>query len=116
MREIDASALALAATILEVTSDLHASRLEQHIVGKASLVIDTWTTMRLNEAVTQMIANTIDGVGMQEILEPLLDVFGDATEEIWSQLGQDFRTRLHEIETQALELIIATGRTGDSQL
>jgi hypothetical protein len=52
---------------------------------------------------------------MQEILEPLLDVFGDAT-EIWSQLGQDFRTRLHEIETQALELIIATGRTGDSQL
>jgi hypothetical protein len=71
--------------------------------------------MRLNEAVTQMIANTIDGVGMQEILRPLLDVFEDAT-EIWSQLGQDFRTRLHEIETQALELIIATGRTGDSQL
>ena len=115
MREIDASALALAATILEVTSDLHASRLEKHIVGRAALVIDTWTTMRLNEAVTQMIANTIDGVGMQEILEPLLDVFGDAT-EIWSQLGQDFRTRLHEIETQALELIIATGRAGDSQL
>jgi hypothetical protein len=71
--------------------------------------------MRLNEAVTQMIASTIDGVGMQEILRPLLDVFEDAT-EIWSQLGQDFRTRLHEIETQALELIIATGRAGDSQL
>ena len=115
MREIDISALALAATILEVTSDLHASRLEQHLVGRAALVIDTWTTMRLNEAVTQMIANTIDGVGMQEIMRPLLDVFGDAT-EIWSELGQDFRTRLHKIETRALELIIANGLPGDSPL
>ena len=112
MRDIDAHVLEIAVTILDVTSDLHASRLEQHLVGRAALVIDTWTTMRLNEAVTQMIANTIDGVGMQEIMRPLLDVFGDAT-EIWSELGQDFRTRLHKIETRALELI-ATGLQGDS--
>ena len=115
MRDIDAHCLEIAVSVLTVTGDLHASRLEQHVAGRAALVIDTWTTMRLNEAVTQMIANTIDGVGMQEILRPLLDVFGDAT-EIWSQLGQDFRTRLHEIETRALQLIIATGRAGDSPL
>lgn len=112
MRDIDAHILELGVTILEVTSDLHASRLEQHVAGRAALVIDTWTTMRLNEAVSKMIANTIDGVGVEEILQPLLDVFEDAT-EIWSDLDQDFRTRLHEIETRALELI-ATGLPGES--
>ena len=112
MREIDVSALALAATILEVTSDLHASRLEQHIVGRAALVIDTWTTMRLNEAVSLMITNTIDGAVVEEILRPLLDVFDDAT-DIWSDLDQSFRSRLHVIERQILALI-ATDLPGDS--
>ena len=107
MREIDASALALAATILEVTSDLHASRLEQHIVGRAALVIDTWTTMRLNEAVSLLITNTIDGGGVEQLLRPLLDAIGDAT-HIWGDLDEPFRKRLNELERRALELI-ATG-------
>ncbi|MSV96869.1 MAG: hypothetical protein F2857_06360 [Actinobacteria bacterium] len=86
--------------------------MEQHVAGRAALVIDTWTTMRLNEAVSLMISNTIDGAVVGEILGPLLDVFGDAT-DIWGDLDQDFRTRLHAIETRALELI-ATGLPGDS--
>jgi hypothetical protein len=67
--------------------------------------------MRLNEAVSLMITNTIDGCAVGEILGPLLDVFGDAT-DIWADLDQDFRTRLHAIETRALELI-ATGLKDD---
>jgi len=55
--------------------------------------------MRLNEAVSLMITNTIDGVGVEEILQPLLDVFEDAT-DIWSDLDQSFRSRLHVIERQ----------------
>ena len=112
MRDIDAHCLEIAVAILEVTSDLHASRLEQHVAGRAALVIDTWTTMRLNEAVSLLITNTIDGGAVGEILKPLLDVFEDAT-QIWGDLDHDFRTRLHAIETRALELI-ATGLPGDS--
>ena len=112
---MDAHILEIAVTILEVTSDLHASRLEQLLAGSAAKVINTWITLRLNEAVGLMIANTIDGGGVDEVLGPLLNVFGDAT-DIWSDLDQDFRTRLHEIEKQALELIIATGRAGDSPI
>ena len=112
MRDIDAHCLEIAVSVLTVTGDLHASRLEQHVAGRAALVIDTWTTMRLNEAVSLLVTNTIDGVGVEEILRPLLDVFEDAT-EIWGDLDHDFRTRLHAIETRALELI-ATSLPGDS--
>ncbi len=112
MRDIDAHLLEIAVTILEVTSDLHASRLEQHIAGSAgsaTQVINAWITLRLNEAVGLMIANTIDGAGVEVMLGPLLDVFGDAT-GIWSDLGDEFRSRLQEIEKRALELI-ATGQS-----
>jgi hypothetical protein len=68
--------------------------------------------MRLNEAVSLLITNTIDGGAVGEILKPLLDVFEDAT-QIWGDLDHDFRTRIHAIETRALELI-ATGLPGDS--
>ena len=112
MRDIDAHCLEIAVSVLTVTGDLHASRLEQHVAGRAALVIDTWTTMRLNEAVSLMISNTIDGAVVGKILEPLLDAFEDAT-QIWGDLDHDFRTRLHAIETRALELI-ATGLQGDS--
>ena len=44
MRDIDAHVLELAVTILEVTSDLHANRLQHHVAGKAALVIDTFAT------------------------------------------------------------------------
>ena len=115
MRDIDAHSLEIAVAILEVTSDLHASRLEAHVAGRAALVIHTWTTLRLTEAASMVIANPIDSASVEAILRPLLDVFGDAT-DIWSDLSHDFRTRLHEIETRALELIIATGRAGDSPL
>ena len=116
MRDIDAHVLELAVTILEVTSDLHASRLEQHIAGKAALVVDTFTTLRLTEATALLVSNVIDSNGIDDVettLRPLLDVFGDFT-EIWFRLDDDYRRRLHEIETRALELIIATGRAGDS--
>ena len=112
MRDIDAHCLEIAVSVLTVTGDLHASRLEQHVAGRAALVIDTWTTMRLNEAVSLMITNTIDGAVVEEILRPLLDVFEDAT-EIWGDLDQSFRSRLNELERRALELI-ATGLPGDS--
>ena len=112
MRDIDAHSLEIALAILEVTSDLHASRLEQHVAGRAALVIHTWTTMRLNEAVSLMISNTIDGAVVGKIVEPLLDVFEDAT-DIWSDLDQSFRSRLHVIERQILALI-ATDLPGDS--
>ena len=112
MRDIDAHCLEIAVSVLTVTGDLHASRLEQHVAGRAALVIDTWTTMRLNEAVALVITNTIDGVGVEEILRPLLDVFEDAT-EIWSDLDHSCRTKLHQLERQALALI-ATGLPGDS--
>ena len=108
-RDIDAHVLELAVTILEVTSDLHASRLEHHVAGKAALVIDTFMTMRLNEAVGLMIANVIDGAVVEETLRPLLDAFGDFT-EIWFGLDDVYRSRLQEIETRALELI-ATGQS-----
>jgi hypothetical protein len=68
--------------------------------------------MRLNEAVSLMITNTIDGAVVEEILRPLLDVFDDAT-DIWSDLDQSFRSRLHVIERQILALI-ATDLPGDS--
>ena len=112
MRDIDAHSLEIAVAILEVTSDLHASRLEQHVAGRAGLVIHTWSTMRLNEAVSLLVTNTIDGVGVEEILRPLLDVFDDAS-DIWSDLDQSFRSRLHIIERQILALI-ATDLPGDS--
>ena len=112
MRDIDAHCLEIAVSVLTVTGDLHASRLEQHVAGRAALVIDTWTTMRLNEAVSLLIANTIDNGGVEQILGPLLDAIGDAS-HIWGDLDHDFRTRLHAIETRALELI-ATGLPGDS--
>ena len=112
MRDIDAHCLEIAVSVLTVTGDLHASRLEQHVAGRAALVIDTWTTMRLNEAVSLLITNTIDGGAVGKILEPLLAVFEDAT-QIWGDLDHDFRNRLHAIETRALELI-ATGLPGDS--
>ena len=112
MRDIDAHCLEIAVSVLTVTGDLHASRLEQHVAGRAALVIDTWTTMRLNEAVSLMISNTIDGAVVGKIVEPLLDVFEDAT-DIWSDLDQSFRSRLHIIERQILALI-ATDLPGDS--
>jgi hypothetical protein len=68
--------------------------------------------MRLNEAVSLLITNTIDGGAVGEILKPLLDVFEDAT-DIWSDLDQSFRSRLHVIERQILALI-ATDLPGDS--
>jgi hypothetical protein len=68
--------------------------------------------MRLNEAVSLMITNTIDGAVVEEILRPLLDVFDDAT-DIWSDLDQSFRSRLHIIERQILALI-TTDLPGDS--
>lgn len=107
MKPEEAHCLEIAVAILEVTSDLHASRLEQHVAGRAGLVIHTWSTMRLNEAVSLLVTNTIDGVGVEEILRPLLDVFEDAT-EIWGDLDEPFRKRLNELERRALELI-ATG-------
>ena len=109
MRDIDAHVLEIAVTILDVTSDLHASRLEHHVAGKAALVIDTFMTMRLNEAVGLMIANVIDGAGVEETLRPLLDAFGDFT-EIWFGLDDANRARLQEIKTRALALI-ATGQS-----
>ena len=112
MRDIDAHCLEIAVSVLTVTGDLHASRLEQHVAGRAALVIDTWTTMRLNEAVSLMISTMIDGAVVGKILEPLLDVFEDAT-DIWSDLDQSFRSRLHVIERQILALI-ATDLPGDS--
>ena len=112
MKPEEAHCLEIAVAILEVTSDLHASRLEQHVAGRAGLVIHTWSTMRLNEAVSLLVTNTIDGVGVEEILRPLLDVFDDAT-DIWSDLDQSFRSRLHVIERQILALI-ATDLPGDS--
>ena len=112
MRDIDAHCLEIAVSVLTVTGDLHASRLEQHVAGRAALVIDTWTTMRLNEAVSLLITNTIDGGAVGEILKPLLDVFEDAT-DIWSDLDQSYRSRLHVIERQILALI-ATDLPGDS--
>lgn len=112
MKPEEAHCLEIAVAILEVTSDLHASRLEQHVAGRAGLVIHTWSTMRLNEAVSLLVTNTIDGVGVEEILRPLLDVFEDAT-EIWGDLDQSFRSRLHIIERQILALI-ATDLPGDS--
>ena len=112
MRDIDALCLEIAVSVLTVTGDLHASRLEQHVAGRAALVIDTWTTMRLNEAVSLMISTMIDGAVVGKILEPLLDVFEDAT-DIWSDLDQSFRSRLHVIERQILALI-ATDLPGDS--
>jgi hypothetical protein len=107
MRDIDAHVLEIAVTILEVTSDLHASRLEQHIAGKAALVIDTFTTLRLTEAVGLMITHTIDGESVEEILRPLLDVFKDA-KEVWDEFDEVVISRLNELERRALELI-ATG-------
>jgi hypothetical protein len=68
--------------------------------------------MRLNEAVSLMISTMIDGAVVGKILEPLLDVFADAT-DIWSDLDQSFRSRLHVIERQILALI-ATDLPGDS--
>ena len=111
MRDIDAHSLEIAVAILEVTSDLHACRLEEHVAGRAGLVIHTFMTMRLVEAVSLLIASTIDNGGVEQILGPLLDAIGDAS-DIWGDLDQDFRTRLHAIETRALELI-ATGLPGD---
>ena len=111
MRDIDAHSLEIAVAILEVTSDLHACRLEEHVAGRAGLVIHTFMTMRLVEAVSLLIANTIDNGGVEQILGPLLDAIRDAS-DIWGDLDQDFRTRLHAIETRALELI-ATGLPGD---
>lgn len=107
MRDIDAHVLEIAVTILEVTSDLHASRLEQHVAGRAALVIDTWVTMRLNEAVSLLITHTIDGESVEEILQPLLDVFKDA-KEVWDEFDEVVISRLNELERRALELI-ATG-------
>ena len=69
-------------------------------------------TMRLVEAGSLVITNTIDGGGVEQLLRPLLDAIGDAS-HIWGDLDHDFRTRLHAIETRALELI-ATGLPGDS--
>jgi hypothetical protein len=112
MRDIDAHSLEIALAILEVTSDLHACRLEEHVAGRAGLVIHTFMTMRLVEAVSLLIANTIDNGGVEQILGPLLDAIRDAS-DIWGDLDHDFRTRLHAIETRALELI-ATGLPGDS--
>ena len=112
MRDIDAHCLEIAVSVLTVTGDLHASRLEQHVAGRAALVIDTWTTMRVNEAVSLMLSYTIDGAVVGKILKPLLDVFEDAT-GIWSDLDQSFRSRLHVIERQILALI-ATDLPGDS--
>ena len=70
MRDIDAHCLEIAVSVLTVTGDLHASRLEQHVAGRAALVIHTWTTMRLNEAVSLMISNTIDGAVVGKIVDP----------------------------------------------
>ena len=81
------------------------------MAGRAGLVIHTFMTMRLVEAVSLLIANTIDNGGVEQILGPLLDAIRDAS-DIWGDLDQDFRTRLHAIETRALELI-ATGLPGD---
>ena len=112
MKPEEAHCLEIAVAILEVTSDLHASRLEQHVAGRAGLVIHTFMTMRLVEAGSLVITNTIDGGGVEQLLRPLLDAIGDAS-HIWGDLDHDFRTRLHAIETRALELI-ATGLPGDS--
>jgi len=112
MRDIDAHSLEIAVAILEVTSDLHACRLEEHVAGRAGLVIHTFMTMRLVEAVSLLVANTIDNGGVEQILGPLLDAIGDAT-HIWGDLDESFRKRLNEIEKQALALM-ATGLSGDS--
>jgi hypothetical protein len=112
MRDIDAHSLEIAVAILEVTSDLHACRLEEHVAGRAGLVIHTFMTMRLVEAVSLLIASTIDNGGVEQILGPLLDAIGDAT-HIWGDLDEHFRQRLNEIEKQALALM-ATGLPGDS--
>ena len=113
MRDTDAQILEVAVTILEVTSDLHASRLEAHVAGRAGLILHTYMTMRLTTAASMVIAHTIDGVGVvEEILRPLLDVFGDVT-DWWGHLDEDLRSRLNELERRALELI-ATGLPGDS--
>ena len=112
MRDIDAHSLEIALAILEVTSDLHACRLEEHVAGRAGLVIHTFMTMRLVEAVSLLIASTIDNGGVEQILGPLLDAIGDAT-HIWGDLDEHFRQRLNEIEKQALALM-ATGLPGDS--
>jgi hypothetical protein len=112
MRDIDAHCLEIAVSVLTVTGDLHASRLEQHVAGRAALVIDTFMTMRLVEAVSLMIASSIDNAGVEEMLGPLLDVFGDAT-DIWDRLDEGYRRRLNEIERRALKLI-ATGLPDDS--
>jgi hypothetical protein len=112
MRDIDAHCLEIAVAILEVTSDLHACRLEEHVAGRAGLVIHTFMTMRLVEAVSLLIASTIDNGGVEQILGPLLDAIGDAS-DIWGDLDENFRKRLSEIEKQSLA-VIATGLTGDS--
>ena len=112
MRDIDAHSLEISVAILEVTSDLHACRLEEHVAGRSGLVIHTFMTMRLVEAVSLLIANTIDNGGVEQILGPLLDAIGDAT-HIWGDLDEHFRQRLNEIEKQALALM-ATGLPGDS--
>ena len=112
MRDIDAHVLELAVTILEVTSDLHANRLQHHVAGKAALVIDTFTTLRLTEASALIVSNVIDSNGIDDVgetLRPLLDAFGDFT-EIWFHLDDAYRARLQEIKTRALALI-ATGQS-----
>ena len=63
--------------------------------------------MRLNEAVSLLITHTIDGESVEEILQPLLDVFKDA-KEVWDEFDEVVISRLNELERRALELI-ATG-------